>query len=294
MKILITGITGFIGKYLAKYLNSKGHEIFGVDKEEKAVEGAIKVTAADILDKEKMKEVCKEIDVVIHLAAIAFVPDAAEHERLAYDVNVTGTKNLVEAFEESDANKFIFASTSKVYGTPEYLPIDENHPTKPTGPYGSTKLEAEQVIEETAPNSGKQYIILRQFNIYGPGQDRSFLIPSIIEQVKEKEEISLGNTSVKRDYTYIGDLAECYSILLEKDMPSLSLMNVGSGENHSVQEVVDVVSSILGKEVKVNVDENKVRKNDSDEVASVEKVKGLGWEHITEFEEGLRKTVEGK
>ena len=127
---------------------------------------------------------------------------------------------MIEAFEESTCSKFIFASTSKVYGNPAYLPIDENHPTKPTSVYGETKLEAESLIKEKASSSSKQYVILRQFNIYGPGQNNSFLIPSIISQIKEKEEIELGNLTVKRDFTYVNDLCECYSMLLEKEMPS--------------------------------------------------------------------------
>jgi UDP-glucose 4-epimerase len=132
---------------------------------------------------------------------------------------------------------------------------------------------------------------LRQFNIYGPGQNPSFLIASVIQQIKEKDEISLGNTSTKRDYTYIDDLSKCYSILLEKDMPNLSVLNIGSGENHSVKEIVDIVSSVLRKKVKITTDETKVRANDLDEVAGIEKIKGLGWKPSVKIKDGLKKTT---
>ena len=107
----------------------------------------------------------------------------------------------------------------------------------------------------------------------------------------EKNEIELGNTSVKRDFTYVDDLSECYSMLIDKEMPSLSILNVGSGQNHSVKEIVDTVCSILGKNIEIKVDESKVRENDLDEVASIEKIKALGWQASVEFEEGLKRII---
>ncbi|MBW2995584.1 NAD(P)-dependent oxidoreductase [Candidatus Woesearchaeota archaeon] len=290
-RVLISGINGFIGKNLAKFLVKKGYEVYGFDKKISKIKGAHTVKG-DLLDSVFLKKMCNKVNHVIHLAAISFIPDAEKHEKIVYQINVIGTKKIIEAFEKSNAKQLIFASSAKVYGKARYLPIDENHPTKPVCEYGRQKLMCEKFIEKTAKKSKKQYIILRQFNIFGPGQNENFLIPSIISQLKRHNILKQGNVDVKRDYLYIYDLMDAYKILLSvKIKKNIEILNIGSGKSYSVKHIDKEVCRIKGIKCSYMTDMKKVRKEEKDQRASIRKIRKYGWKPKTSLERGLGKII---
>lgn len=291
-KILITGISGFIGRSLTDCLNEKGYDIYGIDKNQEDINAT--VYKGDILNLEKTGEILTDIqpDVVIHLAAISYLPKASKTPFQAYDINSVGTYNLAKAFEESDAHKFIFASSAKVYGNPNYLPIDENHPLNPSTVYGKSKKLAEEFVEAVSEGSEKEFVVLRQFNTFGKNQNENFLIPTIINQMKKSDTIGLGNIDVKRDFLYIDDLIRAYELIIEKDLGGFSVFNTGVGRSYSVKEIVENVNEVMGKNVEIKSSPSKVREENMDEYADISKIKGIGWEPEISLREGIRRIVE--
>ena len=171
--ILVTGSSGFVGRWLVNSLKKTGFSVIKFDKEE---------NNRSINNWNDLKEI-KNIDAIFHLAAISFIPQATKNPRLTYEINTFGTLNILELCRLNNA-KLIFPSTY-VYGAPKYLPIDENHPIKPQNTYAKSKFLAEELIKTYNEDYGLKSVILRFFNIYGPNQRNNFLIPLIISQLKK-------------------------------------------------------------------------------------------------------------
>lgn len=277
MNILITGVDGFIGKQLSKALVKRGHEIKG---------------SGNVLDKNRIEKEIKDVDCVIHLAAKTTHKDLVENKFEALETNIDGTKNVLDAFIRSEAKKFIYPSSGKVYGKIESLPISETHPTNPLNVLGKTKLIAEKFIEFYS-NNDKEFVILRIFNVYGKGQKENFLVPTILKQVSlRKEEIMLGDTEAKRDYVYIDDVVSAIVKAVErKDKMGLLIYNICSGVGRSAKDIVYLIGKILGKDIKIKVNRKLLRSDESEaEYGSYELAKKeLGWKPKVNLEEGLRK-----
>jgi nucleoside-diphosphate-sugar epimerase len=289
--ILITGVTGFIGRHLADYLRKKGFIVTGLDHSKTKIKG-IKTVTGDILDADLLLKLCNDANCIIHLAAISYIPDAEKNKNQSYNINVIGTKNVIDSFEQSKAKTLIFASSSKIYGKVKYLPIDEKHTTKPVCEYGRQKLECENYIRKIAKRSQKKYIILRQFNIFGPGQSENFLIPNIISQLKKGEKIFQGNIEVKRDYLFIDDLLDAYYKLINEQIKQhVTILNIGSGKSHSVREIGEEIGNILKIKYTPTVDKNRLRKEDKEQIAGINKIKRLGWTPKISLKKGLEKVI---
>lgn len=289
-KILITGITGFIGRNLAEYLLQNGYEVYGIDRAGNGVEG-VRVYKCDILNPKGMEKAAKDIDVIVHLAALSFPPKASLNPFLAYDTNFIGTYNMLKVFKKNKCEKFVFASSAKVYGTPSYLPINEDHPLRPSTVYGRSKMLAEDVINAVGGDSGGEFAIIRQFNIFGRNQSKDFLLPSIIGQIRNCNVLRVGNASIRRDFLYIDDLLRAYKIIIEKKLNGINVFNVGSGESHSVREIIEDISGIINKKIEIIQDKSKFRNEHIEEYANISKIKGLGWKPEISLEEGLRKLI---
>ena len=282
-KILVTGSSGFVGKNLVEELKRQDVEVSTLTNRSGH--------RIDIRDQQIVKEM-RDIDIVYHLAAITSVPLSFESPGETYEVNVLGTLNILEICRLCDAEKIIFAS-SYVYGRPQHLPIDEKHPLQPTNPYARSKVLGEEFCKAYNTDFGVKCIIIRPFNIYGVGQNKNFLIPSIIAQLRYGK-IELKDSEPKRDFIYISDVIDAY-IKAGEFNGNFEVFNIGYGRSYSVKEIVDKIIHLYGKNVKVKY-RNERRKNEiMDTVADTKKAKEkLGWKPSVEIDRGLSNILKWK
>ncbi|MEK7518135.1 MAG: NAD(P)-dependent oxidoreductase [Patescibacteria group bacterium] len=304
MRILITGINGFIGQHLGRALVKRKHQVLGLGRDkESAVKGIIAYYSGSILDKRLIEKASYHVDVVVHLAALTSHKDIVKKKFEALETNFLGTRNVLDVFSKSNqACKFLYPSTGKVYGKIVRLPISETHPTSPLNLLGKSKLITERLIDFYNDNtstslsaSQKELIILRIFNTYGIGQNANFLIPTILAQLNlKKRKIVLGDIKAKRDYVYIDDLIRAFICAIEKKgSKGLSTYNICSDEAVSASEIVEMISRIKGVKIKIKVNSDLLRSDEAkEEYGSYRKAKReLGWESKISLEEGLRRLL---
>lgn len=295
MKIVITGINGFIGQHLAESLLTKGHKVIGLGRSKtSAVPNVTKYYTGSVLNKKSVIKAVEDADAVVHLAALTAHSDIIDNRFATLEINLEGTKNVLEAFAKSkNAKKFLYTSTGKVYGTIKKLPITEDHPTQPLNILGKSKLIAEQLIDFYNDNK-KSYIIFRVFNIYGPKQKKNFLVPTILAQL-DKKEITLGDIEAKRDYVYISDFIDAIILALEKENThGLTIYNICSGIGTSASEIVKIISKFYGKEIQVKSSRALFRTDEMDlEYGThVKAQEQLGWNPKVSLREGLKRLLE--
>jgi|SRR3989338_2957556 len=285
-KVLITGIGGFIGRELARSLSSEGHEVWGVSSSDTKLANA-RAYKDDVCNKDRMEKLCKDKDVIIHLAAVTEHKHISGNPIKSLEISLAGTYNMLNAFEKSSAKSFIFPSSGKVYGKPQYLPYDEKHATNPDTHLGRIKKICEELISFFANCSEKSFSVLRIFNVYGPNQKKSFLIPTILSQA-DKNEVTLGDTESKRDYIYIKDVVNSFLTVMRNGKEGYHVYNVGSGCSYSAKGIVDEIGRLTNKKIEIKVDKSRLRKNEtSDERANIEKLKNLGWNPEYDLKSGL-------
>jgi len=285
-RVIVTGAKGFVGSHLCVELLRHGAEVVPLDVKG---DGAI-----DIRDWRQVKDLggrLGNVDLVFHLAALMFVPYSFESPRETYEVNILGTLNILELCRLANINKLVFAS-SYVYGNPQYLPTDEEHPLRPTSPYARSKVIGENLCKAYHDDYGLKCIILRPFNIYGEGQGESFLIPSVLRQILSGK-IELMDPKPRRDFLYISDAVEAYMKAGKYDGSDFDIFNIGSGTSHSVEWVVTRILEAWGQPLEVGY-KNKTRKSEiMNAVANVQKAKSrLGWEPKVSLEDGIKRYVE--
>ncbi|MGN2251224.1 NAD-dependent epimerase/dehydratase family protein [Frateuria sp. GZRe14] len=259
-RALLTGRSGFTGRYVARELERAGYEVFGLSNHgEDGAPGSIR---ADLLDREAVRLVVEAVrpDVVLHLAAIAFVAHGDVEEM--YRVNVVGTRNLLEALTASSKKPevVILASSANIYGNAEVEPIAEGTPPAPANDYAVSKLAMEYMARlwmEKLP-----IVITRPFNYTGVGQSEQFLIPKVLAHFGRREQIiELGNTNVVRDFSDVRDVARCYRAIVDKK-PIGQTFNLCSGEGHSLDDVLDMMGDIAGYRIVKQVNPDFVRANE--------------------------------
>jgi len=277
--IAVTGSSGFVGRPLVKRLRQLGCQVLELDL----------ANGVDAADWDQVKTTPR-MDYVIHLAGKAFVPDSYENPIDFFRTNLLCTIDALELCRLHNA-KMVFAS-SYVYGIPQYLPIDEDHPVSAFNPYASTKLIGEQICKDYHNHFGIRVVILRPFNIYGPGQDGRFLIPSIIEQA-ETGRIMLKDPTPKRDFVYIDDAIQAYIIALSYDKAAFDTFNIASGSSYSVREICDIVTRLYEKQIEVRFSDEKRPSEVSDILGSYNKAKALmNWVPRFNMQRGLENTFE--
>lgn len=284
MTILITGIDGFIGKHLAEKLTERGHKVMRLENKN-----------GGVLNKKLVEKSVRNIEIVVHLAALTSHRDITDNRFKTLETNFIGTKNVLDAFTRSKKTKeFLFASTGKVYGKIVRLPISENHPTNPLNTLGKSKLITEKLIDFYS-NDQKEFVILRIFNVYGYGQNKNFLIPTILSQINsDKREITLGDIKAKRDYVYIDDLVNAFVKAIErKNLKGLSIYNICTGIGLSTYDIVKMVGKIKGIKIKIKVNKSLLRQDEMDqEYGSFEKARReLGWEPRVSLKDGLERLL---
>ena len=299
MDILITGVNGFIGKNIAKSLLNSGHRIIGIGTSQNSELSEIsEYHSVSVLNKEVISNLVKDVDLVFHLAAITAHNQIIEKKFETLDINLNGTKNILNAFNASKrAKKFIYASSGKVYGKIKKLPLTEESITSPINILGKSKLIAEKIIDFYSSND-KTYVVFRIFQVYGPGQLKNFLIPTIISQLdfnnNSTQSITLGDIKAKRDYIFIDDLSSAFKAVIHSNLPKgLNIFNLSSSISKSASEIVSLIENLFNLKIQVKVDENLLRTDEeSIEYGSYEKAKiELGWEPIINIEEGLTKII---
>lgn len=277
MKVAITGSSGFVGNFLKKKLIEEGLEIFEIDLK----------SGIDILNKQHLEKV-PYFDCLVHLAALSFVPDSYHNSRDFYITNLTGTVNALELCKKYQS-RMIFMS-SYVYGIPQYLPIDENHPLSAFNPYADTKIKGEELCKSYNRFFGIPITIFRPFNIYGPEQNRNFLIPSIFEQIYNKNEIVLKDPNPKRDFVYVTDVVNALFMGIKYFQSEFEIFNIGSGESKSVKEICTLILSSFDYEISLKFTGEQRENEVSDVIANIEKAKiNLSWTPQISFEEGIFK-----
>ena len=281
MIVAVTGSSGFIGKNLVERLKVYGHEVLRLDISD----------GIDILDWNILEKI-KTFDVLVHLAAMSFVPNSYKYPRNFYHLNINGVINGLELCRIHNA-KFVFSS-SYVYGKPEYLPVDENHPLQGFNPYSETKIIGEKICEDYFKYFKVPSIILRPFNIYGINQNENFLIPMILNQAKTGH-IKLIDPTPKRDFVFIDDVVEAFVKAVENDCVSFDKFNIGTGISYSVEDVVKIVNNLYDNKLIVEYSNIKRNNEVQDTIADISHSrKVLNWNPKIDLETGLKNCIANK
>jgi len=303
--VLVTGGAGFIGSHLVDELISEGFEVTVLDnlstgrldnikhhlenKKFRFVEG-------DVRDGKVVEEALEGVDAVFHLAAITSVPYSVNHPRVTYQVNVNGTRNLLEACLRSSVERFIYLSTCAVYGEPEYLPVDEKHPTNPISPYADSKLKAEQACIEFQEANGLKTIVLRPFNIYGSRQRNDFyggVIANFIERLREgKPPIIYGDGKQTRDFIYVGDAVKAFMTALNRNDAVGRTFNIATGIPTSINYLALLLIKLFQAEG-IKPQHTSPRQGDIKHIyADIEAAKhSLGFKPRVSLKEGLTSLI---
>ncbi|NNF01931.1 MAG: NAD-dependent epimerase/dehydratase family protein [Bacteroidia bacterium] len=299
-KYIVTGGAGFIGSAVIKELQKHDSDIHVIDNLSFGSRDFIDVAddhfhEVDILDRKKVLELFDQIkpDVVIHLAAIHFIPYCNQHPFESANINVQGTMNVLDAAAASKVDQAFFASTAAVY--PIYDdPVSEKHPTGPMDIYGLSKLAGERLCNEFHLKSGITTVVCRFFNAFGPNETNPHLIPEIQQQVNSgKRKINLGNLTPKRDFIHTSDMASAVHVLLSQVKEGISTYNLGRGIEYSVTEIVEAFERQLGEKIEIEVEQARVRKVERMHLlADVSKLKSIGWEPKVDIDGGIKTLVE--
>ncbi len=275
MLIAVAGSDGFVGRYVCDLLENEGHIVIRIDLKQ----------GFDMSDPLVIDSI-PQVDCFIHLANLVYVPASYEKPALFYRVNYMTTLNALEICRKYKA-RLVYIS-SYIYGPPQYLPVDENHPICPFNPYAQTKVICEKMCEGYHRDFGVNISIIRPFNIYGVGQKGKLLIPEIISQLKEgKKVIQLKASSPRRDYINVIDVARAI-ITCAMSKEKFDAYNACSGESLSVREITEIINNNLKDKVLFCFSTSD-RPNEVDESrGSCEKLKSLGWGPSVSFEEGIK------
>ena len=302
MDILITGVNGFLGINIAKMLAKSGHRVVGLGKKKiSKLEFLHAYHSISVLDQQSLNLIVKEIDCVIHLAAITAHAEIIDNKYETLDINLNGTRNILNAFKSSiRAKKFIYASSGKVYGNMKELPLTEESDTSPINILGKSKLIAEKLIDFYS-DKDKSYLIFRIFQAYGPGQIKSFLIPTIISQINFKtnlpQTIVLGDINAKRDYIFIEDIAYAFLSAINKNhKKGLEIYNLSSSIPLSAKEIISIIEKNFKLKINIKVNKKLFRSDEeSVEYGTYEKAKkDLNWSPTFSFEKGIFETIKSK
>ena len=302
-RVLVTGAAGFIGAPVTRALIARGYEVFGLDNfsvgardvlEAALVDGPGSVTEVDLRDRDALHEIVAEVQPwgVIHLAALHFIPYCVANPAEAVAVNVSGTQNLLDALLTASPQRLVFASTADVY-RPAETAHAEMHQVEPINVYGATKLIGEQLVGYHAERQPElEPVVARLFNVYGPGETNPHVMPAIFEQLKTSRTLALGNLTPRRDYIYVGDMADALVRLLA-EAPAHTTVNVGTGRSTSVSELLGMLEGLLGERITVETDPTRVRPSDRPRLqAATERLRGILPDYSPiELEDGLRATL---
>jgi NAD dependent epimerase/dehydratase len=311
-RILVTGADGFIGSHLVEELVSRGHSVRAfvmynsfnswgwLDSSPPDVRANMEVVAGDIRDPFCVRAAMDGCDVVFHLAALIAIPFSYTSPDAYVQTNVAGTLNVLQAAREIGVKRVVHTSTSETYGTARYVPIDEEHPLNAQSPYAATKIAADQLALSFQRSFGTPVAVLRPFNTYGPRQSARAVIPTAITQIASGQRaIRLGALTPTRDFSFVTDTARAFIAVAESDAALGQIVNSGSSFEISVGDTVNLISEVMGVQVKIECDEQRLRPKDSEVerlFASTSKIQRLtDWTPeyggLNGFRKGIAKTA---
>lgn len=307
-KVLVTGAEGFIGSHLTESLVELGAEVTAlvqynsfnnwgwIDTFNSNIKNSINVVTGDIREYDGMKRLIKGQNVVFHLAALIAIPYSYLSPMAYVRTNVEGTTNVLEGCREYEVEKVVHTSTSETYGTALYVPIDEKHPMQGQSPYSASKIAADKMAESYYKSFSTPVATIRPFNTYGPRQSARAVIPTIISQILSgKTEIKLGSLTPTRDFNYVKDTAEAFIKVAESDKTVGEVINAGSNYEISIGDTIKKIINIIGKDVKILCDEERIRPENSEVNrlwADNRKIKELAhWKPRYSIDEGLTETI---
>ncbi|WP_418301577.1 NAD-dependent 4,6-dehydratase LegB [Lysinibacillus fusiformis] len=308
-KILVTGADGFIGSHLTEELVRQGHDVRAfvyynsfnswgwLDQSTKEIKDSLDIFSGDIRDPFGVKEAMKGCTHVLHLASLIAIPYSYHSPATYIDTNVNGTLNIVQAAHELGVEKVVHTSTSEVYGTAQYVPIDENHPLQGQSPYSASKIGADQMALSFYRSFNTPVAIIRPFNTYGPRQSARAVIPTIISQLAcGQTTIKLGAISPTRDFNYVQDTVGGFVSVMNSEKSLGEVINVGSNYEVSIGETAEMIAEIMGVNLTIETDEQRLRPEKSEVNrlwAENKKAKELtGWQPHYGGKDGFRRGLE--
>lgn len=306
MKVLVTGADGFIGSHLTEMLLEKGYEVRALSYYNSFnfwgwLEGVqhenLEVVSGDIRDPHFCKLIAQGVDVIFHLAALIAIPYSYTAPDSYVDTNVKGTLNICQAARENDVGKIIVTSTSEVYGTARYVPIDEDHPKQPQSPYSASKIGADMMALSFFNAFDLPVVIARPFNTYGPRQSARAIIPTIISQISSgQRQIKLGDLTPTRDFNFVKDTCRGFLDLIDCDEAIGQEINIASNFEVSMRDTLELIARLMNAEVEFVEDKARFRPGKSEVFrlwGDNSKIKRLtGFEPKYTLEAGLRETIE--
>ena len=299
-RILVTGGAGFIGSEVVSQLLKKNAMVtvldnFSSGKRQylKNNKKNLKIIKGDITDEKIVSRSVKDQEYVIHLAALPFIPDSFYYPADFFNVNTTGSVNLLwKSIQSKTVSRFVHISTSEVYGSAQHVPMDENHPTAPHSTYAVSKLAGDRVAFTLHKENGFPVVIIRPFNSYGPQYTQPYIIPEIMNQLLNgNKELMLGNVDATRDFTFVSDTANAIIRSLDSKKAIGEIINVGSSNEISIRDLAFKISKIAKKKIKIRYDESRERPYDVNRlVCNNDKAqKLLNWKPTVNMDQGLKK-----
>ena len=304
MKILITGGAGFVGSHLCDTYTKKGDTVLCLDNflngnltniRHLLTHRNFKLINGDIRDYDLLEKLMRDVDAVVHLAAQIHVDRSIIEPRLTYDINVLGTQNVLEVARIYDVEKVVHASTSEVYGSAEYAPMDEDHPLNAPHPYGASKIAADRMCYAYIETYGMNVCIMRPFNLYGPRQRDSGYGGAISIFTKRvlsgMPPIIYGDGTQTRDYTYVDDIVRAYDLILNHPTPIREPVNFGTGTDVRIVDLANRIIELCGRDfAPVHVEERPGEVTRL--VADISRARALGWEPQFTIEDGLARFID--
>lgn len=307
--VMVTGADGFIGSHLTEELVKKGERVkafcyynsFGswgwLDSLEPAIKNEIEVFMGDIRDPNGVRTAMEGQDIVYHLAALIAIPFSYHSPDSYVDTNIKGTLNVLNAARQVGTSRLLVTSTSEVYGTAQYVPIDEKHPFQGQSPYSATKIGADRLAESFYRSFDLPVTIVRPFNTYGPRQSGRAVIPTIITQLLNGQtEIKLGSLTPTRDFNYVKDTAAGFMALADCPAAVGQEVNIATGQEHSIGDLANELIRQINPEAKIVCDEQRLRPEKSEVnrlLGCADKLRAMtGWAPKYTFEQGLAETIE--
>jgi NAD dependent epimerase/dehydratase len=305
-KVLVTGADGFIGSHLIEMLLVEGYKVRALSYYNSFnywgwLDGLkhpdLEVITGDVRDPHFCKSITKDIEIIYHLAALIAIPYSYVAPDSYVDVNVKGTLNICQAAKENGVRRVLVTSTSEVYGTAQYVPIDEKHPKQPQSPYSATKIGADAMAMSFYNAFELPVVIVRPFNTYGPRQSARAIIPTIISQVANgMKEIKLGHLTPTRDFNFVKDTCKGFIELSKCDAAIGEEVNICSNYEISMRDILNLIAKIMNSNVKFVEDTQRLRPKNSEVFrlwGDNTKIRSLtGFTPAYSIEEGLRETVD--
>lgn len=308
-KVLVTGADGFIGSHLVETLLEEGYEVRAfvlynsfntwgwLDTFPKEKLDKIEIFAGDVRDPNAVRQAMQGVDAVFHLAALIAIPYSYYAPDAYVDTNIKGTLNILQAAKNLETERVLVTSTSEVYGTAQYVPIDEKHPFQGQSPYSATKIGADRIAESFYRSFGLPVTIVRPFNTFGPRQSARAVIPTIITQLLSgKKEIKLGSLTPTRDFNYVKDTARGFLEIYRSDKTIGEEINIATQKEISIGQLAEELIRQINPEAEIVCDEQRLRPEKSEVerlLGCNQKIRELtAWEPRYTFEQGIAETIE--